>query len=256
MNAIRKFVLRSGRRRQISSRVSSAGVCAGVLAVLGFLILVVQATGGIDQASVPAQGPARLIRSGSDSIEFEVVSEPPQFVPVKTAAGNFEVLSIPGYFPHGRAGEAELPHRTFLVGIPPGAGYEVSVFVVEERSLEAKRLAPSPVAYDDGTNGVQFSAVPSRTYYESESFTPSSPLLGTGESWLRGQRVLGIDVCPVRYRPASGTVVFFPRLKVKVALRPGAGEADGAPERRSVQPGAGDALEAVFETTLLNYEQA
>ncbi|MBN1505137.1 MAG: type IX secretion system sortase PorU [Candidatus Eisenbacteria bacterium] len=202
--------------------------------------------------------PVRLLRSDSGAIEFEVTVPEPFFVTRETEQGEFRVMRLPGFFSHGRPGEAELPHRTFMVGVPADCEYEVTVTSLEEVGLPAVRILPAPVLSEaeDGTSEERF--VPSERFYGTDAFLPARPLLGVSDSWMRHQRVLGIDVCPVRYNPGSGALVLLKRIRVTVSLSTaGAAGPEGVGGRAPVQAApAEDGLEGLYKVTLVNYEQA
>ncbi|KPJ60807.1 MAG: hypothetical protein AMJ46_04910 [Latescibacteria bacterium DG_63] len=231
-------------------------VTARIAAVL--LILLAGALGSSFAAaqSLKEGGPARLVVAEEGLIEFEVFADTPRFWSRDTEAGRFEIISIPHFVPHGRPGEAELPHRVFLLGIPPEAEYQVTVTPLEETSFVSKRIFPATLLFEARDGAVGQRIAPSREYYERDEFLPTSPLLGVSESWMRNQRVIGIDVSPVRYNPSSGSLVVFTRLSVRVTLSahptpPGTGS-----ETVRSEVGRVDALEGLYRATLLNYEQA
>ncbi len=204
--------------------------------------------------SVKGDGSVRVIRTEDEIIEFEVIVEPPRFVERETQAGRFESIRIPHFTSYGRPGEAELPHRVFLAGLPAGADYEVIVTPLEEVTFESKRLFPATLLFEARDGAVRPPVSPSEDYYGRDELLPASPLLSVIESWMRNQRVIGIDVCPVRYNPSSGALVVFKKLHVSVEIR--YAETLGRPETLRSEVGKPDALEALYGATLLNYEQA
>ena len=229
--------------------------------LLGLLLLavVVPALSTVQSASAGVQ-PAELLRAEPGLIEFDVTAPEPLFVARKIEQGEFQVMRLPGFFSHGRQGQAELPHRTFLVGIPADCEYEVSVTPLEETSLASRKILPAPVLSEADGGMVEEKFVLDADFYASDTFSPAEPLLGVSDSWMRHQRVIGIDVCPVRYNPVSGTVVLQKRLRVTVVLRypeagSGAKSGAGAKSVTQVAP-AGDGLEDLYKLSLLNYEQA
>ena len=209
-----------------------------------------------ESQQLPGRQPARLIRSDQTLIEFEVIAESPRFVGREIEAGKFETIEIPGFFSYGRPGEAELPHRAFLVGIPHGVYYDVTVLALDETRFQSKRILPAPFlsADKDGLDEERF--VPSKSFYGKDELFPSSPLLGVRESWMRNQRILGIDISPVRYNPVSGTLVVSSRVKVTVTLRPGGLKSETGREIQKIESGSPDALEALYRATVVNYEQS
>ncbi|UCF78730.1 MAG: type IX secretion system sortase PorU [Candidatus Eiseniibacteriota bacterium] len=245
-------VSQNGHSRPVGLSIWALALVATVL----FSISLVAAS-GVSHASVgrpdSERQPARLIRAGDDAIEFEVDVGVPIFTRTESQDGEYETIRIPLFFSHGRPGEAELPHRAFLVGIPPEGDYEVTVTPVGERRFHSKRILPSAAVVEarDGTSTARI--VPSKTYYESDQFLPPSPLLGVSEAWMRNQRVVGIDVSAVRYNPSSGSLVVYERLSVRVDLRGGPPGRSQSPE---TSPPGSDALESMYRATLLNYEQS
>ncbi|MCX5801080.1 MAG: type IX secretion system sortase PorU [Candidatus Eisenbacteria bacterium] len=203
---------------------------------------------------LPGGPPARLIRSDQTLIEFDVIAEGTNFVTRETAAGSFEAVRIPGFFSYGRPGEAQLPHRTFLVGIPVGAAYDVTVLPLDDVTFQSKRILPAPVVSVGGDGMSEERIVPSESFYGRNESLPPSPLLGARESWMRNQRVLGIDVSPARYNPVSRILVVSTRVKVTITLRPGAVKSGAGREVQNIEAGEADGLEALYRATLVNYE--
>jgi hypothetical protein len=198
----------------------------------------------------------RVIRTEDGRIEFEVIVEPPHFADRQTQAGRFESIRIPRFTSYGRQGEAELPHRVFLVGVPAGAEYEVTVTPLEETSFQSKRILPATLLFEARDRTLRQRVSPSADFYGRDELLPVSPLLGVSESWMRNQRVIGIDVSPVRYNPSSGTLVVFTRLNVTIALSASGTSGDVQVEPSGFETGKPDALEALYRATLINYEQS
>jgi hypothetical protein len=258
---LQSMYVRFSRTSGCDARAASRPSCSRLIGVLLALCLFVAVCGAFiatpsESQPPPGRQPARLIRSDQELIEFEVIAENPVFVSRETAAGRFEAVGIPGFFPYGRPGEAELPHRAFLVGIPHGVAYDVTVLPLEEVRFESKKILPAPVLSvgEDGIDKERI--VPSESFYGRDELLPASPLLGVRESWMRHQRVLGIDISPVRYNPVSGTLVVLTRVKVTVILRPGGLKSETGREMQKLETGAPDALEALYRITLVNYEQS
>lgn len=203
-----------------------------------------------------AAQPVRLIRSDQGLVEFEVIADTPGFASRETGAGTYDVISIPGFFSYGRPGEAQLPHRTFLVAIPQGATYDVAALPLDETTFESKRIIPAGVSVE-GKDGIdEEHIVPSESFYSKNESLPASPLLGTRESVMRNQRVLGIDISPTRYNPVSNTLVLYKRIRVSVSLRTGAVRPQTGTEIQKIDANATDALESLYRSTIVNYEQS
>jgi len=241
----------------VTNRSNWLSLPAELPALCLFVVLCVSLVTTVSESEpLSTRQPARLIRSDQGLIEFEVVAEGVSFVTRETEAGRFEVVRIPGFFSYGKSGEAQLPHRAFIVGIPNGAAYDVTILPLDEMTFQSKRILPAPVS-GVGMDGIDEERIlPSESFYGKDEFAPASPLLGTRESWMRNQRVLGIDVSPARYNPVTGVLVLYTRIKVIVSLRPGALKSQTGREVLKIEAGAPDALESLYRSTLINYEQS
>lgn len=252
---------RFSRKSRHDSRAAGSQNCPRLIgALLALCLFVAVCDAVISSASgsdpLPGSQPARLIRSDAGLIEFEVIAESPTFVIRETAAGRFEAVRIPGFFSYGRPGEAQLSHRAFLVGIPDGAAYEVTVLPLGEMTFQSKRILPAPFLSIGKDGFDEERIVPSANFYARNELLPPNLLLGVRESRMRNQRVLGIDVSPVRYNPVSGLLVVSTRIKVTVALRPGAVKSQTKSELLKIEAGTPDALEGLYRATLINYAQS
>jgi len=145
-----------------------------------------------------------------------------------------------------REGYPSVPVRIYLIAIPPGAeaSVELSDLVLEESY--SYNVAPFPAMSRDGD---QF-------HYEWDplmepGFQPESHFTLSGSSRLRQQRVVSLQLHPVRYDRTSGKTTLLKKATVHVSFTGG----DQAPLDKSgmVEQGA---FASLYSSSLLNSASA
>jgi hypothetical protein len=142
---------------------------------------------------------------------------------VITQHQGFDCLNLRGCVPSAAVGEPQVPCRLVHLAVPQRA----RVIGVEVLDTEAYELPGKYHIYPaqpqvplslTGDRAVQF-VDPDPEIYRSHYPYPAELLEYRGTGSLGGQRLVNLRVYPVRYLPASGTLMFTSRLVLKVHYR-------------------------------------
>lgn len=151
-----------------------------------------------------------------------------------------ERLLVDGLEREGRPGEAWLPGGARLLAVPARASLALDVVDVESVALDGFSPRPRP-AWTSDFDGRECFAAERSTPAPADWARLSDPAV-----WL-GQRVVGLDVDPVRFDEQAGTWRMATRLRVRVAF--GAGEGVD-PGREGRAPGR--AARGLLSAAVLN----
>ncbi len=208
--------------------------------------------------------PVQLITSSPDGLTFEVRVpwEGLSLAPLSTANGEYLSVSLPGWTGTSEPGAPELPNLITQIGVPVGAGIEVSV--VPGRS-HVQTLAADVLPKSTQTSGTQVFSEDSGAwltqdptlvyekdpiFYESQSDYPGVFVAISGDGYVRQQRVAGVAVYPVQYNPVAQEITVYESLRVTVKFT---GSASIQSMSRQTDS---EVYEQVLAGQLLNYEAA
>ncbi|MDT8381828.1 MAG: C25 family cysteine peptidase, partial [Brevefilum sp.] len=219
----------------------------------------------IDQpAQIETDNPILLESSYETGLTFEVNVpwEQLNLSPITVDGNTYTQVSLPGWDLASNPGEPELPIFTSLIGVPAGAGIEVSVLPGRSHTYilgadvlpkvrqisnqqkyledEASWLEPDPVLVFEKDPEV----------YDKQGNYPGVLAEISQEGFLRQQRVAGVTVYPVQYNPASMEITVYETLRVTVNFT------GGVTSRNVQQELDSDAYENLLSGTLLNYDAA
>lgn len=220
--------------------------------------------------SPAAEGaPTRLLASTETEIAFEVNVPWEQLVVAAAEDAPYVRLSLPGYAAASQAGAPELPFLVELIGIPLGVTLAVRVEPGAEHTLALTAPVVPAAAQSVQWDPAARRAAPLRglsgslpqplsalhedpEIYGSPDAYPGTLAEVAGTGMLRQQRVAGIALYPVQYRPAAGVLTLYASLRVTVAFAP----ADRV--EAVLLPAAVESpqYEQVYRASLLNYESA
>lgn len=198
-----------------------------------------------------------LVEADDRHILLDWIAPPYQVSTVEIEGRTFQRLSIPACPPAGRPGEPELPACTALLGIPPDASLSLRILEAETFTLPGKWLLPPlprpaveeevPWSGPESIRIVGEQYLPGPVYRNDGPFPPRPTALGE-PAFLRHQRLVSVSFFPFQYDPLSGRLLYFPRLRLEIAL----GESHETMGVLSEPPD----FERLLAHTLLNYDQA
>ena len=157
-----------------------------------------------------------------------------------SAEGGFTALSFDGGDVAGELGRPELPVLRRLIEIPPGAEVRVRLEVLggpEVRSLAGWGLParvwpvqPPRVKTEDAGPGPEFAY--DRDHYATSAFLPADPVQVVDRVRIRDRELALVEIRPLAYNPAQGTLSIWTRGRLIVEARGGNACALGRPDTR------------------------
>lgn len=201
----------------------------------------------------------RLLQSDANRVivELEVADDVARTQTLDGAP--FTALSIAGLDVSHAPGQPQLPIKSALIGVPPGAELSFEMLADDARSASLPYPplpAPSAqVQYDPNQQLPRYvgqRAAPDPSIYASDQLYPAEAarIASTG-NW-RSQRYARIEFAPLQVNPLTREVIFHQRLRVAVSFR----YADATQAESLGRPLDEGAFEQVFAQTLLNYASA
>ena len=149
-----------------------------------------------------------IIRSDDSGLIIEVA--PPKFLRTEfqSEKGQFDQIRIPGYGYLGIIGWPDLPQRSALMALPPGAEAQISVLAAESYEIQGIKVLSAAQQNllngdpDTAQNLNDFSPEFGTTYpmdslaYGTDELFPQLPVTLGDEHWLRDLRVMPILIRP------------------------------------------------------------
>lgn len=204
----------------------------------------------------PAEPALTLVYADGERIEL-IASLAGAFASdVASGATLYTRLYGPGYGHPGTIGRPDLPVLRRDVEIPFGALVTVELVAARYRDFRLTDLGlfppyplqpPQPKIDTAGTPALTMDTA----FYQGAQPYPGTPL-ALGEDYIvRGHRVQPVEVWPVAYNPAAGTMRLYSELRFRLRL---AGS-DLATTRQQAERYASPAFESMLSRWILNYNQ-
>jgi len=210
----------------------------GVTAIFSLFCVVGYASEGewiAVQQSTHGQGPFVDVQ-GSDN-GFVVTMEVSGFYAqeLKTAQGDFSILSIPECGMSALIGHPDMPFRGLILHVPHGVDVDAKVLKGQSRvALEDveiyPRQAPEPDSRDYRKNEAIFAK--EGKVYESDGWFPQKIVNITSDAIVRGQRFIFLEVFPLQYNPVKREVIAWPQLSLEINFQ---GEIDYQAEEMKLE---------------------
>jgi hypothetical protein len=132
--------------------------------------------------------------------------------------GEFHVIGIPGGRLMGSPGEPAIPVYAVHYGIPTGSRVKSFRIVETEWVGLGAGFLPVPIQRPARTGESLEFQPPEGEGYRSSSWYPEEVFDYAGGGYLRGRKVEGFVVRPIRYRGDSGELEYLSRLEVEIEL--------------------------------------
>ncbi|MBU1671167.1 MAG: hypothetical protein KKF41_04705 [Actinobacteria bacterium] len=134
--------------------------------------------------------------------------------PEVSGSGDAAVLSMEGCASSRYPGLPSLPRRSASYALPPGKTL-TDLVVLEQRWSAPLDVGVIQWGYGAATSG-EAARGPDPAVYESPDPYPSGLVEVSGTGMMRGISAATLDVTPVRYYPASGTIRYCEHLEVRL----------------------------------------
>ncbi len=200
-------------------------------------------------------GEPRLVRTGADGVEIEVDGLDVQLQPVQLEGVSYTQVQLPGGMILPEPGRPAVPVRGTLLGVPFGARVAVSVVEAEYDEISGVLLlpAPQPGSTGRGAFGTEDEVYePDAGFYATDVLYPEQQAVVTRIGVMRDQRVAGISLRPIQYNPARQQLLVARKLRVYVRFLRDERSIGVSPS----DEGVGGGFERLYETSLLNADQA
>ncbi|MBN1552295.1 hypothetical protein JW979_12555, partial [bacterium] len=164
----------------------------------------------------------------------------------------FKQVTINGCGLKGVLGKPYLPFKGIMVEIP--AGQEVTIsdiqFEQDEHPLTSHILPMQPPQPDVGKSGGKDKFVFDEDAYASNQLFPEKCVEITRTGFIRGRRVVFLEISPFQYNPQKKILFTTPKMKISLKIT---GKIDEL-TMESRQRLASDGFERILSGMLANYE--
>ena len=188
-------------------------------------------------ASVSDYGEFQIVSQSDDRIVFSYT--PGDFEWRESAAGDGEILSVENCCLNRRIGEAQFPVRKVFIGIPQNCEPTVQILSAAYTRAASGKLAVNKPLVSSPAENARFQKALVLSKYEA--------VRTIGPYYIRNQRILELHINPVRISGAAVSSM-ADEITVRVNFNR-TGETQGSFS-------ATDRFETLYESTILNYEQA
>ncbi len=202
----------------------------------------------------PSEPNARAVSSSSQQIKLSFSFSGVQAEIEQLAGVSYTRLSGLELGSTALPGQPELPFLSRAVQIPLQASYSLEITTSQYREVSLAELGlpeqifPAQLPQSKSGPRVPLTA-PEVTAYATDAWLPAQPA-AVGEEFIqRGRRGLNIELHPVQYNPARGTLPIYSRMDVTIQLKGG----DAALTRQLAQRYASPEFEDLQAASLLNY---
>jgi len=219
-------------------------------------------------SSAQADQVLNLIKSNEQSIVLELCTPGYQVQERKIDGVAYHSLSIDSCGETSEVGQPQLPIKGVMLGVPPGAKFEVRVLETDT-SVAAERYnvypVPKVVIREDhygleslrelsglSSKGIEYVFAKDEGVYSTNGFRPTDLVEVTSSGYIRDQRFVRLQLNPLQYNPVSQQLRFHKRMKVELRFVYDGGKATLAAGTGEI----GGPFEGVMKNSLLNYELA
>lgn len=184
------------------------------LAIFTLIVAMGCLIGGALWASVP--GDIRVLNSGSQGVEFIYSPQDMKLVTFRADNREYTRIQWDNVGIDGVPGEPEVPVRTLVVGVPPGAIPRIIISREASHQLAGCRLPPIPTV-SRGADGLDVQQlIEDREVYSRTAMMPSQWATVTEPYDYRGFRLVKVRVYPVRFSPVNNTARVLDNLHIRI----------------------------------------
>ncbi len=166
--------------------------------------------------------------------------------PVSVGTELLQKVTLPGVFLPNDAGAPDLPGISRMVAVPQGASVSFEIVSAQTQVYEQVAIAPAPVIpREDDDSPLVYEKNPA--IFERDAYYPTSPVMLSGVSQMRGVDLVMVGITPFQYNPVTGELLVYTDLKIRIDFH-GAAGTFGEQRLRSRY------WEPILAAHLLNYE--
>ena len=191
-------------------------------------------------SSLSADASVQVLASDSRGMTVELVTKSFDVTPVTAGGQAFERLRVPAYV-HGftlEPGLPQVPLKGILLDIPQGKQARVEVLDSASRVLAGYRVYPAPLHQAGANNQVAEVFSWDEAAYRENAYYPAVAAELSTEYVFRGQAQQRLIFYPLRFNPATGELLHYERLRVRVEFCTASGVEEFASAQARVQMAA------------------
>ncbi len=196
-----------------------------------------------------AEAVARVESSNRTATVIEVEIPGMYVSPAADVARSEVAISVPGAGTMQVPGLPDLPVMSYLVAIPDRGSVTLDFVTSDERVIPGYDVAPAaPFAIQ----GKEIAPAKRNTEaYVRDAFYPSAHAEIGEPVIMRDLRLVQVRVYPVRYNPATRTLVAVDRVEISLRYT----DDEGVNEKTTARPYRSAAFEPIYESFVLNYDR-
>jgi hypothetical protein len=178
--------------------------------------------------------------SGGTILDIDVQSIQEEEITVNNEV--FQILTISGNDYTYEVGKPQMPVIRETISIPDGASVQATIIDASYSTYKGYNVYPVQPPEVDLKNNSEF--VIDEEFYSQDAFYPEE-LVGVGTPGIwRDLSVVGLQVNPVMFNPATGELRVYDRIKIKLEYY------DALPVTKTIEP----KFARMYESVILNYD--
>ena len=205
-----------------------------------------------------AKSPLQIIQASTDSLLIKFKVPTLQFNSQEIDGRTFASISFTGATLTTDVGRPSLPVYPQLIGIPLDASPHVTVI---DSRLEVRQTEHIIPTQPPGLASPQPTLIMDIDFYRWDRSYPTQLVDITPIGLIRGQRVARLQIQPIQYNPARSQLKIYRELIIRINFNSTSSstqpdQASNGPVFRPLVIEPSQAFEQLFQTKLLNYNQA
>ncbi|RME65608.1 MAG: hypothetical protein D6790_01595, partial [Caldilineae bacterium] len=157
--------------------------------------------------------PVRVAAAGQEETVLELTTPAYRLETVQGVDGPCERILVEGFPQDGTPGAPQLPVKTAVLGLPPGAPVTVRTIPLETEALPGvHRLCPAPAptrveGEGDVAGYVEQDVAMDPTAYAQDRLYPEQAAVYAELGYMRSQRLGKVQFAPFQYNPVTGQIL-------------------------------------------------
>jgi hypothetical protein len=196
-----------------------------------------------------------ILTANETSVEFLNHIGDIQTMNVKSEAGSFLKLQLPGYYPSVEYGMPDLPEISRMIEIPYGAKPKIEILSFDEEIIFLNELGiiipimPAQPSVNKGQDPESIEFVYNEAFYNSGNLYAPEMVEVQKSGKLRGVQMARVAIRPFQYNAAENTLIVRNNIRVRIDFEGG----DLSTTRQIKEKYYSPAFESVF-SKLINYK--
>ncbi|HAQ61595.1 TPA: hypothetical protein DCR49_06295 [Candidatus Delongbacteria bacterium] len=134
----------------------------------------------------------------------------------------FTTVQLPGVFLPNDEGAPDLPGSSRYIAIPQGAKARYVISDMKKEVYQNIDMAPAPkIPWDSDKTPMEYKK--NGEIYSKDVFYPSSPVIMSEPTKIRGLDVVMLGITPFQYNPVTKELIVYRDIKVDVSFEGGSG---------------------------------